>query len=80
MLRMSVSTKLSPEEVTKRAIAFFKDSQGLSLREQSPTCAYFEGAGGTVDVVSCTNDKGTSVELLSTEWDIQVKRFADKLS
>ena len=80
MLRMAVKTKLSPEETVKRAIEFFgPNGYGLEIREQSPTCACFEGGGGGVDVITCAEEKGASVDLVSREWDYQVKEFMSKI-
>ena len=80
MLRMSTKTKLSPEEAIRRAVEFFGPSgQGLEVKEQGPTCAYFEGGGGGVDVTACADEKGDSLELVSREWDHQVMEFVDKL-
>jgi len=80
MLNLEVKTKLSPEEVIKRAVAFFgSGGYGLEIKEQSESCAYFEGGGGGVDITTCTEEKGTSVELASREWDYQVNEFARKI-
>lgn len=80
MLRLAKKTRLSPEEAVKRAIAFFgPQGYGLTVHEESPTCATFSGAGGTVEVTSCTEGKGSSVELVSQEWDVQAKEFMAKI-
>ncbi|MFC1934003.1 hypothetical protein ACFLXX_02475 [Chloroflexota bacterium] len=80
MLRIATNTKLSPEEAIKRAVEFFGPAgHGLEVKEQTPTCAYFEGSGGGVDVIACVEEKGTSVELVSREWDYQVKEFIGKI-
>jgi len=77
MLNLAVKTKLSPEEAVKRAVEFFgPGGYGMEIKEQSESCAYFEGAGGGVDVTACAEEKGTSVELASREWDYQVREFA----
>ena len=81
MLKMATTTKLSPEEAIKEAVKFFgPEGYGLEVKEEAPTCATFEGGGGSVVVTACTEEKGTSVELESREWDYQVKQFAGKLS
>jgi hypothetical protein len=77
MLKLNVSTKLKPEEVVKKALGFFgPGGYGLNVNEQSETCAYFEGGGGGVELTTCTDKKGTSVDLETREWDYQVKEFA----
>ena len=76
MLRIATKTKLSPEEAVKRAVEFFGPAgHGLEVKEQSTDCAYFEGSGGGVEITSCAEEKGASVELVSREWDRQVREF-----
>lgn len=80
MLKIGTKTKLSPEEATKRAKEFFgPDGYGLKVVEETPTSACFEGGGGGVEVIACAEGKGTSVELVSREWDYQVKEFIRKI-
>ena len=80
MLRIATKTKLRPEEAIKRAIEFFgPDGYGLEVKERAPSCAYFEGGGGGVQVTACVVGKQTSVELESREWDYQVKKFIGKI-
>ena len=80
MLRMATTTKLTPEEAIKQAVKFFgPEGYGLEIKDQSPTCARFEGGGGHVEVTSCADEKGTSVELVSQEWDYQVREFLGKI-
>ena len=80
MLKIATKTKLSPEEAIKRAVEFFgPGGYGLKVKEQNPDCASFEGGGGGVEVTACAEEKGTSVELESREWDFQVKEFIKKI-
>ena len=80
MLKLNVKTKRKPEEVVKEALGFFgPDGYGLKITEQSDSCASFEGGGGAVTVFACNEDKGTSVDLETREWDYQVKEFATKI-
>ena len=80
MLRMTTTTKLTPEEAITEAVKFFgPEGHGLEIRDQSPTCAHFTGGGGYVEVTSCTDEKGTSVELVSQEWEHQVREFLGKI-
>ena len=79
MLKIATKTKLSPEEAIKRAAEFFgPEGYGLEIKNQTADCAYFEGSGG-VNVTACTEEKGSSVELESREWDYQVKEFIRKI-
>ena len=80
MLKIVTKTKLSPEEAIKRAVEFFgPGGYGLEVKNQTPDCAYFEGSDGGVNVTACIEEKGTSVELESREWDYQVKEFVRKI-
>jgi hypothetical protein len=81
MLRIETKTKLSPEAAIKKAIEFFgEDGEGLTVKEQTPTFARFEVAGGAVEVLACAEGKGSSVEMTTQEWEIQVNKFAEKLA
>jgi len=81
MLKIGTKTKLSPEDAIKRAVEFFgPGGYGLKVTEQSDTGACFEGGGGGVEVVACAEEKETSVELVSREWDYQVREFISKIS
>jgi len=81
MLKMSAKTKLSPEEVIRRAIAFFgPGGYGLAVKDESASYVCFEGGGGGVEVSASTEGKRASVELVSREWDYQVKEFLGKIS
>ena len=80
MLRIETKTKLAPAEVIKRAVSFFGPSgHGLKVTEQSEASIAFEGGGGLVSLAICIEEKKTSVELVSREWDYQVKEFIEKL-
>jgi hypothetical protein len=80
MLRIAKKTKLSPEAVIDKAIAYFgPKGYGLTIKEQSPTCAKFEGAGGNIEVTTCALEKGSTLEVVSTEWDAQAKGFLAKI-
>jgi len=76
MLRMSAKTKLSPEEIVKRAVSYFgPGGYGLEAKNKSTDCVYFEGGGGNVGVTTSAEGKEVLVELISREWDYQVKEF-----
>ncbi len=80
MLKLNVRTKSKPEVVVKKALEFFgQGGFGLKVIEQSDTCAYLEGGGGRIDITACADDKGTSVDLETREWEYQVKEFARKI-
>ena len=80
MLRIAAETRLSPEEAIKQAIEFFGPSgYGLEIQDQAPACVNFQGMGGRIEVIACTAGKQTSVELVSHEFDHQVREFTSKL-
>jgi hypothetical protein len=80
MLNLEVRTKLSKEEATARVKKFFGDGgQGLSLTDETGSCLSFEGGGGYV-TVTVTAEAGTArIELVTQEWEFQVKEFAATL-
>ena len=81
MIRMAAKTKLSPKEIVNRAVAFFgPGGYGLGVKEQAAGYICFEGGGGAVEVITSAEKKGASVELVSREWDYQVKEFLGTIS
>jgi hypothetical protein len=80
MIRIKTNTKLTPEEALKTAVNYFgPGGVGLSIKEQGPTYAYLEGGGGYVELTTAAEAKSTGVEIISTEWESEVKRFASSL-
>jgi hypothetical protein len=81
LIRMSAKTKLSPEEVVKRAVSFFgPGGYGLEVVDETTGYVCLEGGGGVVEVIASAEGKGASVELVSREWDYQVKEFLGDIS
>lgn len=81
MERIATNTKFPPEEVIKRAVAFFGPA-GLTLKviEQSSNCAFFESGSGSVKISACPEGGRTSVEFVSQEWDSEVEEFIEKIA
>ncbi len=81
MLRIGTRTKLSPETTIARAVAFFGPDGGLGLtvNDRTADSVCFSDASGGVDVYACSEDNGTSVDLISREWDRQVSEFIGKI-
>jgi len=75
MAAYSMNTKLSPEEVLKKAKTYFGEGLGLEVTDQGPCCASFLGGGGHVTVTARTEEKRTVVDLETREWDYQVQHF-----
>jgi hypothetical protein len=81
MIRMTVKTKLKPEEVVRRAVSFFgPGGHGLEVTNESAGYVCLEGGGGVVEVIASGGAKGASVELVSREWDYQTKEFLGNIS
>jgi hypothetical protein len=80
MLKIAKESKFKPQEVIKRAAAFFgPKGYGLILKEEDNCNAYFEGGGGSVRVSAATSKKGSSVDIESVEWDYQAKEFLNRI-
>jgi hypothetical protein len=80
-MRVVAKTRLNPEGAIKRAVAFFgPGGHGLTVTRQSAGYVCFEGGGGEVEVSAEAQGKGASLELVSREWDYQVKEFLCSLS
>lgn len=82
MGRYSVETKLSPEKAVERAEAYFGEG-GLELEavRQDPCCVSLEGGGGYVTVTASREEEErmTTVELETREWDAPVRNFMRQL-
>jgi len=80
MINLEVKTKLKQEEVIEKLKKFFgKGGLGLEIAEEAPQCVTFEGGGGHVTATVCPEEGKTKINLVSQEWDSQVKRFASGL-
>jgi predicted glycoside hydrolase/deacetylase ChbG (UPF0249 family) len=80
MLNLEVTTKLSQEEMIQRLKKFFgKGGLGLDLTEEAPQCLTFEGGGGHVTATMCSEAGKIRMNLVTQEWENQVKKFASGL-
>lgn len=80
MARYGVQTKMSPEEVIQKAVSVFgKDGVGLEVTDRGLCSARFEGGGGHVAITVNEGEK-TEVELVTREWDYDVKRFVRQIA
>jgi hypothetical protein len=75
MLRISTETKMKPAEVIKAAAKYFTEQYGLKVKEQDEDSIELEGGGGGVALGVKTVEKKTQVEVVTNEWEIQVKDF-----
>jgi len=80
MIKLEVKTKLKQEEVIERLKKFFgKGGLGLEIVEEAPQCLTFEGGGGHLTASFCPEEGKMRINLVSQEWDSQVKKFASSL-
>jgi hypothetical protein len=80
MTNLEIKTRLSGEDAAKRIKRFFgHEGQGLALTEDTPECLSFQGGGGYVTAHVRTEGGETTINLLTQEWDFQVKDFASRL-
>ena len=77
MLRLSVNSTKTPEEIMKKAKGYFGKENGLNYEpKDNPYCLDFSNALGYVSV---TID-GKDVILETREFEHQVKQFARSIS
>jgi hypothetical protein len=80
LLNLEVRTKLSQEEAIQELKKFFgKEGIGLEIAEETPQCLTFEGGGSHVTATLCPEEDKTRINLVTQEWDFQVKKFASRL-
>jgi hypothetical protein len=78
MLRITAKTKLTPEKVIQKAIAFFgPKGYGLKIVEQTENSLKFEGGGGVVDLSIDSVPGKTEVDFFANQWEFQLKEFID---
>ncbi len=83
MVRIGTRTKLTPEEVVRRAVRFFGPAgrYGLEVTGETGVSACFEGGGGRVEVTACAEEDGrrTQVDVVAREWEEAAKQFITSL-
>jgi hypothetical protein len=80
MARYGVKTNKSAQEIIEQAVDFFgENGVGLEITDRGSCCATFEGGGGHVSLTVTEGDK-TEVELVTREWDYQVKQFMRQIA
>jgi hypothetical protein len=81
MLKLELRTGKSSEQVLQKLKSFFgQGGLGLDLKEETPACLTFEGGGGYVIATLCEEGGETRVDLVTQEWDYQVREFSSRLS
>ena len=76
LLNLTLDTKRTPADVRARLQQFFEVELGLARAKDTDDEIGFTGGGGYVTAKLSARDAGTTVELLTIEWDEQVRRFA----
>jgi hypothetical protein len=80
MLNLERWTALAPEEAMEELKRWFgKGGLGLEVKEENLQCITFQGGGGYVTATLCEDKGKTRVDLVTQEWDYQVKQFASNL-
>ena len=81
MINLGSETKLTPQQILERAIAYFgKGGLGLEMREDAPGCLTFSGGGGYVSVtVTTSQERKTEVSVVAQEWEQDAKSFLAKI-
>jgi hypothetical protein len=80
MLKVGKASKHSPQEVMQKAIEFFGPSGlQLEIKEHSDRHLRFEGGGGFVEIQLNFAGQTLEAELLTQQWEYQVKEFLAKL-
>ena len=81
MTRYGVKTRFSPEQIIEKAVAWFgKEGLGLEITERGDCCATFVGGGGHIAITATAGEPKTDIELVTREWDYDVKRFMRKIA
>ena len=79
MTNLEVRTKLGQEEVVELLKKYFGKGLGLQICQEMPQCLSFEGGGGYVTTTICPEEDKTVINLVTQEWDYQVKEFVSGL-
>jgi hypothetical protein len=78
MLNIEAKTKLSMGVAMSRVKGFF-EGLGLKLVSENGGCLSFEGGGGYVTATLSEESNKTKIELVTQEWEFQVREFVATL-
>jgi hypothetical protein len=80
MISLVVKTPESPQKVIEMAIRYFGPSGlNMTIEEQNPESILFVKGDGNVEIVARKEEKTTSVEIVSREWEYQATEFIRKI-
>ncbi len=80
MLNISKETNLSPEEIRQKTRDYFGE-KGLKLEmtEEEDGCLSFSGGGGYVNATICAAENKNRIDIVTQEWEYDVKEFLSRL-
>lgn len=79
MLNLEVRSALTPDQAAARIKQYLLGEFGLSLALDEADHLSMEGGGGYVHVTLAPDAAGTRVELVTQEWEQQVRHLAEAL-
>jgi hypothetical protein len=80
MIRIAKTTRLTSDEIIRRASTFFgKGGEGLEQTSLQNCCVSFAGGGGHVTVFVADEKTHRTVDVESQEFEYQAKRFLGSL-
>ena len=80
MLNMSKETSLSSEEIKQKTRDYFGEKGlKLELTEDKEDCLTFTGGGGYVNATVCPQEGKNRLDIVTQEWEYDVKEFLAKL-
>ena len=80
MRNLEAHTRLPPNEVLRRGLERFgPQGLGLQVKQRQLTKIEFEGGGGSVSISVLLELEGSTVDIISREWDRQAEDFLASL-
>jgi hypothetical protein len=80
MIRIAKTSRLTTDEIIRRASAFFGEGgEGLKQTSRQDCCVSFAGGGGHVAVFVVDDKTHRTVEVESREFEYQAKRFLESV-
>lgn len=81
MINMGKKSKLKPDEVISKALAYFgPNGVGLDVKANNENSARFEAMGGFVYIEAANGDrKETDVSIMGREFEFQIRQFLSEL-
>ncbi|MBN2040646.1 MAG: hypothetical protein JW864_11415 [Spirochaetes bacterium] len=75
MLNITGDTKLSSDEIKKKFKDYFGNELKLDLNDETDNCITYIGGGGYVTATIVTGKDKNTVDMVTREWEFQVKDF-----